>query len=150
MSARAEHIRAKLRAVSIASVLMHGMPSVTGQTTPVAAPEPMPEQPGYAQARTESLEVLARLGAEPPLDGVSPEVADLVRQAYALGWAACEKKVLASDTADAVAIALDHPELVVEKPDYAAGQGTGNLRWQVRAAQHAAVYGVPKELGARE
>lgn len=140
MSARSEHMRAKLRAVSLTSVLMYGMPNLNGNAKVVVEREPEPAR--YVDARAEALDVLARLGAEPPLDQVYPNVADLVRQAYALGWAACEKRLASPDTADAIAVAIETPQRICADPGYITG--TSALRWQVTAVQQAAVYGVPK------
>lgn len=143
MSARSEHFRAKLRAVSMTSVLMYGMPRALPGPGPALSHEPTPEPARYVDARAEALDVLTRLGAEPPLDGVYPNVADLVRQAYALGWAACEKRLSSPDAADAIAVAIETPERICTEPGYISGTGS-KLRWQVAAVQLAAVHGVPK------
>ena len=138
MSARDDHARAKQRPVAM---ILGLLPNFTGHPATVITPEP--PQATYADARTEGLAVLAGLGAEAPPDGILAEVGDLIRQGYALGWAACEKRVLSTDTADAIAVAIETPKKVCDEPPYI---GRSELRWQVMAVQRAAVYGIPKEL----
>ena len=69
-------------------------------------------------------------------------VADLVRLAYREGVRATEQRLMSPDVADAIALAIECPEMVVTEPGYISG--TGRVRWQVAAVQQAAVYGVPK------
>lgn len=69
-------------------------------------------------------------------------VADLVRLAYREGVRATEQRLMSPDVADAIAVAIECPEMVVTEPGYISG--TGRVRWQVAAVQQAAVYGVPR------
>lgn len=97
----------------------------------------------YVDARTEARELCRNLGLD--VENMHWEVAsvsDFIRLAYAQGFIACEKKLSSPDTADAIALAIEHPERICTDPGYITG--TSALRWQVIAVQQAAVYGVPK------
>ncbi|WBQ03002.1 hypothetical protein [Kribbella sp. CA-293567] len=86
---------------------------------------------GRADALTEAMDVLRRLGLEPrgPL-----EIGDLVRFVYAQGWQACESVLASADTADAIDDALNHPSHVTDK----TSDDSINT-WTVRALQQTVV-----------
>ena len=90
--------------------------------------------------RGEIIEACVKLGVDLNLDYPDAlTVSDLVRLAYREGVRATEQRLMSPDVADAIAVAIETPEKVVDDP--------GDIRkfsWQVRAVQQAAVYGVPK------
>lgn len=137
MSARADHFRAKLRGVSISSVLLYGMPhALPAAPQPVAVPEP--EE--YVDARTEARQLCRNLGLDVDnehWDGAS--VGDFIRLAYAQGWKACESRIISPDVGDAIALALRTPTAIL-----GGDSGLGMPTMVVRAVQRAVAYGVPK------
>lgn len=104
-----------------------------------------PETPEYVSARVEAVEVAQGLGLD-----ISNEhwdqasIGDFLRLCYAQGWKACERRLMSPDTADAIAVAVDHPEKVIGTAPSYIGPSASKVGWQVRAVQQAAVYGVPK------
>lgn len=93
--------------------------------------------------RGDVIDTCVKLGVDLNPDHVDAlTVADLVRLAYREGVRATEQRLMSPDVADAIAVAIECPEMVVTEPGYISG--TGKVRWQVAAVQQAAVYGVPK------
>ena len=93
--------------------------------------------------RADVVDACTKLGVDLNQDHVDAlTVADLVRLAYREGVRATEQRLMSPDVADAIALAIECPEMVVTEPGYISG--TGRVRWQVAAVQQAAVYGVPK------
>jgi hypothetical protein len=97
----------------------------------------------YADARVEARDLCRNLGLDVDNEHWDKAaVADFIRLAYAQGYVACEKRLASPDVADAIALAIEHPERICTDPGYITG--TSALRWQVIAVQQAAVYGVPR------
>ncbi|MEV6413880.1 hypothetical protein [Kribbella sp. NPDC051718] len=156
-------IRERLRGASISSVLLHGMPTLVGGTRVIDSPglpdgvEPpstavrvrpaaYPETPEYVDARTEAAATCRNLGLDiTNVHWDTASIADYVRLAYAQGFRACVAKVESPDTADAIAVAIETPEIVISAP---GGAFRTTLVHQVASVQRAAIYGVPKELKA--
>ena len=96
-----------------------------------------PLVPPRTTACDEALDTCIKLGVDINPDHAEALTdADLVRLAYREGVRATEHRLMGSDTADAIAFALEYPEEI-----FANDRGSG---WKVRAVQQAAVYGVPK------
>jgi len=96
----------------------------------------------YGDALTEAFDQCVKLGLDPD---PRPEydAADLIRYAYSQGWLACESRLAAPNTADAIDLAITTPAAVVEQ-----NVGESGHRWTIRAIQHAVAYGVTSEREA--
>lgn len=108
-------------------------------------PARAPETPEYVDARVEARDLCVNLGLDvrnAHWDGAS--VADFLRLAYAQGWKACEARIASPDMADAIALAIASPELVID-PLFLGQKPEAHV---VRAVQQAVTYGVPKDRAA--
>lgn len=108
-------------------------------------PKPVPETQEYIDARTEARTLCRNLGLDVDnehWDGSS--VSDFIRLAYAQGYVACESRIGSPDMADAIALAIESPELVIE-PLFLGQKPQAHV---VRAVQQAVTYGVPKSKAA--
>jgi hypothetical protein len=107
----------------------------------VFPPTPVPEPVEYVDARTEARNLCRNLGLD--VDNQhwdSASVGDFIRYAYAQGWKACESRLSSPDIAEAIAVAIEHPDTVVD-PLFS---NESVVAHKVRAVQRAAVHGVPK------
>jgi hypothetical protein len=112
---------------------------VASRTTPPAPHEPAE----YVDARTEARTLCRDLG----LDVTNQHwdtatVGDFLRLAYAGGWKGCEARINSPDVSDAIALAVEHPERVVDRVP-AHWSVVGHV---VAAVQRVVVYGAPKDL----
>lgn len=108
-------------------------------------PARVPETPEYIDARAEARDLCMNLGLDvrnAHWDGAS--VADFLRLAYAQGYVACERRLGSPDMADAIALAIESPELVID-PLFLGQKPEAHV---VRAVQQAVTYGVPKGKAA--
>jgi len=120
-----------------------GRVPLTNNVTPLVSTPPAPEPQEYVDARIEARDLCRNLGLDVGNEHWDQaSIGDFIRLAYAQGFIACEKRLSSPDTADAIALAIEHPERICTDPGYITG--TSALCWQVIAVQHAAVYGVPK------
>lgn len=136
-------MRERLRSVSMSSVLLHGVARSTGvpeRPGQLRSVQPIvPETQEYVDARTEAATLCRNLGLDVTNEHWdAASVGDFVRLAYAQGWKACESRLAAPDTADAIAHALNDPASIVER-----NPADTEHRLTVRAVQQAVAYGIP-------
>jgi hypothetical protein len=103
--------------------------------------EPRTDTPIVATLHDEVREACIKLGVDLNPDHVDAlTVADFVRLAYREGVRATEQRLMSSDVADAIAVAIEDPKKLLQCSD----SESLLMHWRVRAIQQAAVYGVPK------
>lgn len=96
---------------------------------------------GYQDARAEAHTACRRLGLlfGRPVDDNQLLLGDMVLKAYVGGWEACESRLGSPDMADAIALALDLPQSVLERRP-----GESDRQFKVRAVQQVVAYGLAK------
>lgn len=110
---------ARLRGTVMPSILLH------------VDEDPRP----YDDAITEAFDQCVNLGLDPNPTGEF-DASDLIRYAYAQGWASCEKRIACPDMADAIDQAIQDPASQLER------DGATDRGWAVRAVQKTVAYGV--------
>lgn len=103
--------------------------------------EPFAVAAGYEDARAEAHTACRGLGLAfgRPVDNRQALIGDMVRLAYDGGFEACESRLGSPDMADAIALALDLPQSVLERRP-----GESDRQFKVRAVQQVVAYGLAK------